>query len=220
MSGTSSPPRPALRSTACRLLPLLLGSFGAVEAAAAGNAAPAPPPEVDARPMIPHDRNGDGRVDQRDYPGPGGELVLQENDSDYDGIFEARTFFQGGVPTRIEIDMDGDGRPEMISNLGPGGVVNHIERDQDGDGRLETTEYLRADGTVRRRLFDRDGNGKSERIDYLSPQGELVLRVEDRNSDGILDTWLHYDMGILVSRSYDTDGDGNPDRDEMVTPGE
>jgi hypothetical protein len=184
-------------------------------------AAAAPVPSAaEKESVVTHDLNGDGRVDRRDHLDAGGVLTLQEIDSDHDGVFEARTIFFGGVPVRIEVDMAGDGRPELVSNLGPGGVVNHVERDRDGDGVLETTEYLRPDGTVRRRLLDADGNGKSERVEYFSPQGELLLKVEDRDRDGRLDTWLHYDMGILMSRSYDTDGDGNPDRDEIITGSE
>ena len=75
---------------------------------------------------------------------------------------------------RIELDRDGDGRPERILNYS-GGMLTAEARDTDGDNGLDTFDR-----------FDSDGN--------------LGLREEDLDGDGSIDVRSVYQAGKLVRR--------------------
>jgi hypothetical protein len=84
-------------------------------------------------------------------------------------------FAAAGEPLeRIELDDDGNGRPERVFSYTLGKLTGE-SRDTDRDGVLD-------------------------RFDRLDESGNLVLREEDVNADGVIDVRSVYRAGRLVQR--------------------
>ncbi len=84
-------------------------------------------------------------------------------------------FAEGGERVaRVEIDDDGNGRPERILHY-QAGALSGEARDSDGDGSLDT--------------FDR-----------LDAAGRVALREEDLDGDGAIDVRSVYEAGRLIRR--------------------
>ena len=100
-----------------------------------------------------------------------------------------------GRLARIEQDSNKDGRPDRISHHENGAKVpNLIEIDQDFDGTIDRWEYY-------------DASGK-------------LLRVGASRRGGAPDTWVYRDaQGRDYRREYDDDGDGRPERAEILVNG-
>ena len=60
------------------------------------------------------DLNHDGKMDIIYSYGPGGMLMTEDFDLDFDGKFDERVYYQDGKKVRMERDMDGDGRPDYV----------------------------------------------------------------------------------------------------------
>jgi hypothetical protein len=129
-----------------------------------------------------------------------GALLLREEDTDQDGVADRWTAYAGGRPVAvwedrgasghvnahillaadglstvsIEIDMDGDGRPERVFHYGAGTLVGG-DQDTNADGSLDRFERFDADGSLASRDEDLDGDG---RVDVHSEfrSGRLLRR--------------------------------------------
>jgi hypothetical protein len=128
-----------------------------------------------------------------------------------------------GALSRLRLDADRDGAPELVATMRGRDVVV-VEVDEDGDSLADRWEYFepRAATTsdaARRGLLEqrllrvehvthRDGTARREGFEG----GRLVWAREDRDRDGRDDRWETFVDGALREVAIDTDGSGEPDR--------
>jgi hypothetical protein len=120
-----------------------------------------------------------------------GRLTSVDVDRDKDGRVDARAFMDGTRIQRIEIDEDGDGKPERWEYYAPAasGTANVIVRAEEASA---TT-------------------GKMVRWEYYD--GGRIARVdEDVDEDGRVDKWELYRAGRLATVELDLSGSGKPER--------
>lgn len=143
------------------------------------------------------DLNQDGKPDVRKiYKKIGTEeiVVCREADLNFDGIKDIYIFFDDtGQVTRDEVDLDYDGKIDIISTYVKGKVIKQ-EIDTNADSKVDRVRHL---------------------------QDDLPIRVEgDTDGDGKVDYWEYYEAGKLVRIGIDEDGDGRADnwsRDEATS---
>lgn len=159
-------PRPADSMT---IRPALL----VMALAAAGCQTPAVAPEAGGLQVSREYDRDTGRLEQ---------LALERKD----GSTELRAFMQGTRFERIEIDTNGDGRPDRWEFYDVRNVI------------LRAEQSTRFDGTVSR---------------WEHYEGGVIVRVEeDVSGDGRVDKWERYVGGALVELDLDLAGRGRPDR--------
>jgi hypothetical protein len=94
-----------------------------------------------------------------------GRLTSVEVDRDKDGKFEARAFMDGTRIQRIEIDNNGDGKPDRWEYYGPatsGGdnnVITRAEEASETTGKVSRWEYFE-NGQIARVDEDVDEDGR------------------------------------------------------------
>ena len=107
-----------------------------------------------------HDRNHDGRIDARWLISWDGRAVQYEEDNDFDGRFEWRFDVENELFSRGELDADGDGNPERVSQY-RNGVITGQQYLTSG-GRIAKREHY-VTGLLASAEFDQDGDGVFER---------------------------------------------------------
>jgi hypothetical protein len=100
-----------------------------------------------------------------------------------------------GQIARVEYDSNKDGRADYIAHYGPNRQVRLIEVDEDYDAWIDRWEYYDADGKLEKVGRWRRTRGKAD-----------VWRFPGKD-------------GIPVRVEYDDDGDGRPDRVEVLEGG-
>lgn len=123
-----------------------------------------------------------------------GKLEQIVSDRDGDGTIDARAFMDGVRLLRIEIDRNGDGKPDRWEHYRPGSDTRaasqpEIERAEEANGP--------GDRITRHELYE---NGALRRVE------------EDTDADGRIDKWEQYESGQLVRVDLDLTGSGTPDR--------
>ena len=122
-----------------------------------------------------------------------GRLTSIQVDRDKDGRFEARASMDGTRIQRVEIDENGDGKPERWEYYGPA-----------PSGSRSDTVIVRAEEAS-------STTGKVTRWEYY--EGGQIARVdEDVDEDGRVDKWEKYRAGRLASVELDLTGSGKPQR--------
>lgn len=109
------------------------------------------------------DLNFDGRVDTIRRYDQAAEIDREEQDSDFDGVFDRITYYEDTVPSRRDIDPDGDGQPLEIRYYVEGHLFR-IERDTNEDGQTDFWQF-----------FD---------------EGVLVRAGRDLDGDLVIDQWV------------------------------
>ena len=123
-----------------------------------------------------------------------GRLEQIVSDRNGDGTIDTRAFMDGTVLQRIEIDRNGDTRPDRWEHYKKAAAARaasqvEIDRAEEANG---------SDDRITRREFYEHG---------------VVIRVEeDTDVDGRVDKWEHFDHGQLVRLELDLSGAGGPDR--------
>lgn len=107
------------------------------------------------------DLNHDGKMDIIYSYGPGGLLMTEDFDLDFDGKFDERVYYQDGKKVRMERDMDGDGKPDYVEFY-EGGKLVRIERDSNGDGKPDEWQYYE-NGRLDRIGTDTTGSGRADK---------------------------------------------------------
>jgi antitoxin component YwqK of YwqJK toxin-antitoxin module len=105
-----------------------------------------------------HDTNNDGKIDRRvEYAERRRSLEIE--DRDLDGKLETHTFYgPGDLPTRAEIDRDGNGKPE-VWEFYEGSAATQValarkEEDVNGDGKVDVTSIYKNGKLVRKEVSD------------------------------------------------------------------
>jgi hypothetical protein len=112
----------------------------------------------------------------------------------------------GSSPDAVKVDVNGDGKPDIIHVMKGGKEVCRIV-DLNMDGAVDAFIYYDDQGRERRRESDFDRDGRADEITIFE-NGQLKLKMRETNFDNKIDTWDYYENGRLVKRERDTDGDG------------
>jgi hypothetical protein len=123
------------------------------------------------------------------YNKQSGRLEALVSDRDGDGRADTRAVMDGTAVTRIEIDRNGDGKPDRweFYASAAAGATPVMERAEESDA---------ADGRITRREFFEGG--------------AIVRAEEDTDRDGRVDKWETYTGGSVVTLELDLAGRGRP----------
>jgi hypothetical protein len=116
----------------------------------------------------------------------------------------------GNSPDAVKVDVNGDGKPDIIHVMKGGREVCRIV-DLNMDGAPDVFIYYDEQGRERRREQDFDRDGRADEITILE-NGQIKLKMRETNFDNKIDTWDYYENGRLVKRERDSDGDGIVDQ--------
>lgn len=147
-----------------------------------------------------------------------GQETGGKNGNEADAEVDATRLNPNDYAYYSERDIDGDGKTDLIYTTDDEGFseVHHVNEhgevtltdvDLDGDGTMESSYQELKDGSVKF-YSDTDGNGESDTVTYMDGEtGGLIQQdvIED---------------GQVVSRSLDSDGDGNPEVQLVDTDGD
>ncbi len=120
---------------------------------------------------------------------------------------------QIGHLVRKEVDINHDGRVDVVILYDDSEVRTEEHTDLDFDGRIDEKAFYENNALVRKEI-DLNYDGKSDISKYYV-NGKLQRIESDRNSDKIIDTWEYYEGGNLDRIGTDTTGDGEVDRWEV-----
>jgi hypothetical protein len=112
---------------------------------------------------------------------------------------------------RRELDLNADGRLDLVNFFGPGEVLERSTLDLDFDGKVDVTHFFDPRGVVIRKERDLDSNGAVDEWAFYE-KGALVRKERDANGDGKVDTWEYWENGTLNRSGVDQDADGEVDR--------
>jgi Flp pilus assembly protein TadD len=143
----------------------------------------------------------DGSLLSRYFFARGAPLpVLREEDTSQDGKPDRWIGYQDGMRREIWEDGRGRGRPDVhLVFAAQGEPLERIELDDDGNGKPERV-FVYTLGKLTGESRDTNRDGVLDRFDRLDADGELVLREEDVNADGTIDVRSIYSAGRLVRR--------------------
>ncbi|MCU0660999.1 MAG: WD40 repeat domain-containing protein [Myxococcota bacterium] len=146
--------------------------------------------------------------------GPEGEvLVCREADLNYDGVKDLIYMYDElGRTTRDEVDLDKDGRIDIISTYADGKVVKQ-ELDSNSDGMIDSVRYLENDQPVRFEA-DTDGDRRIDHWEYYE-DGRLVRIGTDKDGDGKAEEWSRDDAAVAAAGPKDKPSESTEDATEQ-----
>lgn len=131
------------------------------------------------------DTNRDGKKDLFEVS-TGGRLACRASDLDFDGVVDQTTFYDPtGVVRRREVDLDGNGVPNLIETY-KGGKLTLRELDGSSLGKLDMWDAFDP-ATGQRTSRERDTNGDGRIDQYWTFVGPRITVRFDRNDDGVPD---------------------------------
>jgi len=116
----------------------------------------------------------------------------------------------GQALTCKQVDLNVDGKVDLVDHYGADQKVEMSEFDLDFDGRFDQTVFFNA-GKKHRLERDMDFNGKPDYVEFYE-NGKVVRIERDSNGDGRVDEWQYYENGKLDRIGYDTKGTGKADK--------
>ena len=131
------------------------------------------------------DTNRDGKKDLFEA-NAAGKLACRASDLDFDGTIDQTTFFDpSGVVRRREVDLDGNGVPNLVETY-KGGKLTLREIDGASLGKFDMWDSYDP-GTGERTRRERDTNGDGKIDQYWTFTGPRITVRFDRNDDGMPD---------------------------------
>lgn len=147
-------------------------------------------------------------------------LIVRTYDYDNDGRSEVTRYFEE-IPDpdapediirrmkKMEMDVNSDGKINVIRHYGLTGKLEHEELDQDLDGVIDVISYYDK-GVLARKEILKSGSTEVDYVRYYA--NDELLRVEkDMTGDGKIDYWEFYEQGILTRVGRDFNADGRAD---------
>jgi hypothetical protein len=139
-------------------------------------------------------------------------------DLNRDGSPDAYQFFadvdgQARV-VRKEIDVNFDGRIDLVRNLNKKGDLVEERLDQDFDGKIDLVIFFEK-GAIVRKEYDTNFDAKVDMWRFFE-QGAITRKEADLNYDGKVDYWEYFEGGKLDRIGIDRDSDGNVDEWERT----
>ncbi|MEO0593249.1 MAG: hypothetical protein AAFZ38_06690 [Myxococcota bacterium] len=112
----------------------------------------------------------------------------------------------GQVLIRKDIDLNNDGRVDIVQLYDDKGEMTSEQSDLDFDGRMDVVSHFE-ESTIARKELDLDYDGKPDIVRYYA-EGKVERVESDNNDDGRIDTWEYFSNGELDRVGTDNDGDG------------
>jgi hypothetical protein len=123
------------------------------------------------------------------------------------GIYDA----QGRIAI-VEYDSDGDGRADYIAHYDERRQIRMIEVDEDHDSWVDRFEHYDAAGVLEKVGRCRKQRGRADEWTYRAPDGRPARIEYDDDGDGKPERTEVLEDGIVVRIEADSDRDGRPDR--------
>lgn len=116
--------------------------------------------------------------------------------------------------TRVEIDLDGDKKPEIINftkaRTGATDLVVRKDVDLNRDGRIDVRSLFDEAGLRVEEHMDQDFDGRADWVDhYLG--GKRSFSEVDTDFDGTFDLFKYFEGGVVRRKERDTNRDGRID---------
>jgi hypothetical protein len=113
------------------------------------------------------------------------------------------------VIVRKEVDVNFDGKIDLIRDLSDKGTLVNERLDTDFDGRVDLVVFFEREQIVRKE-YDTNFDAKVDMWRFFDKQ--VIVREEaDLNYDGRVDYWEYFEGGKLDRVGIDRDHDGNVD---------
>ena len=116
---------------------------------------------------------------------------------------------------RKEMDLNRDGKTDVISLFDPDGMLEREELDADYDGRFDWIDHYQKGERVMSE-YDTDSDGRPNVFKYYIKGSDGLVHLDrkerDEDGDGAIDVWEKFSQAGEVTRTArDTDGDGRMD---------
>lgn len=135
-------------------------------------------------------------------------------DLNKDGAPDAYQFTQlvdeRTVVFRKEVDVNFDGRIDLIRSFNGRGELSSERLDHDFDGRIDVVNIFEK-GVIVRKEYDTNFDGNVDLTRYFD-QGIISRKEADLDHNGQIDYWEYYEKGKLDRIGIDRDGDGQVDQ--------
>lgn len=166
------------------------------QAAAGAQRIPADDFDYSAHEVRPLDLNKDGSPDAYQY-----SRVV-------DGV---------SVVVRKEVDVNFDGKIDLIRTFNQRGDLVSERLDHDFDGRIDVVNWFEQ-GVIVKKEYDTNFDSVVDVWRYFD-KGVVSRKEADLNHDGKVDYWEYYEQGKLDRVGIDRDGDGEVDEWETAAQG-
>lgn len=121
--------------------------------------------------------------------------------------------FEASCCTRRDLDLNRDGRPDayQFTKVADGeAVVVRKEVDVNFDGRIDLVRNLNDKGQLLEERLDTDFDNKIDLIVHFERE-QIVRKENDTNFDGKVDVWRFFDKGSITREEADLNYDGRVD---------
>ncbi len=122
------------------------------------------------------------------------------------------------VVMRKEVDINFDGKIDLVRNFDERGNVVNERLDTDFDGKIDVVNFFEK-GKIVRKEYDTNFDAAVDVFAFYE-QGQITRQEKDLNHDGKIDFWEYYENGVLDRSGIDRDGDGEVDEWETLTRSE
>jgi hypothetical protein len=193
-----------MRQTSLRLMSLVLVAVSGIAACAGPDAAV---------------KNGEagiggGAIRLADDSFDPSGLTRGSLDLNKDGRPDAYQFIQpdpsgGGRVLRKEVDVNFDGKIDVIRTMDDKGELVEERIDGDFDGKIDVVIAFQK-GVIVKKTYDTNFDGKADLWRFFD-KGAIVREEADLDYNQAVDMWEYYEAGVLDRIGVDRDGDGNVD---------
>jgi hypothetical protein len=130
-------------------------------------------------------------------------LVRLDADLNRDGVIEQRTYLDGNLPFRTEIDTNADGRVDRWEYVNARAQVLKVGTSSLNDGREDQWVFPASDDGAIRVDRSTERTSRVDRREFY--RGDVIERAEeDTNQDGVFDKWERFEGGVVREIAYDT----------------
>jgi len=112
----------------------------------------------------------------------------------------------------IEYDSDKDGRADYVAHYDERRQIRTIEVDEDHDGWADRFEHYDAAGVLEKVGRWRKQRGRADEWTYRAPDGRPARIEYDDDGDGAPERAEVLENGVVVKIEMDSDRNGKPDR--------
>jgi len=112
----------------------------------------------------------------------------------------------------VEYDSNGDGRADYIAHYDERRQIRLIEVDEDHDSWVDRFEHYDAAGVLEKVGRWRKQRGRADEWTYRAPDGRPARIEYDDDGDGVPERAEVLKDGVVVGIEIDSDRNGKPDR--------
>lgn len=152
-----------------------------------------------------------------------GKLTTLSADANRNGRVETVSYMDGARISRIEVDIDEDGKVDRWDFYVGDGKLEKVGLSRLNDGVMDALAFYEGTSLVRMQVSS-NRDGRFDRTEFYR-DGVLSHSTDDTNGDGKADKWDEYQTGpgssgyAVKATSFDDSGRGRPDRRFIYGPG-